>query len=89
MEIDFTSNPIIPGCNYHTKWQSNKDMRFILVSVTNDKALLATRHTNKKFITNIFDLIFIQTNHNKDKAIRILKGSKKLSDILSNIKILK
>lgn len=59
---------IVIGCNYHTKWQSHKAMRFILKEVKGDQAKLATRTTNKVFWTNVNDLIFIETKHNKSKA---------------------
>ena len=60
------------GCNYHTKWQSNKGMRFVLVALLgNDKAVLQTRCTNKRFTTKVSDLIFIETEHNKKKAKRL------------------
>jgi len=49
---------IVIGCNYHTKWQSNKSMRFVLLEVNGDKALLGTRTTKKKFWTNMSDLVF-------------------------------
>lgn len=60
-------NPIQIGCNYHTTWQSDKKMRFILSEIKGDKARLTTRISKKSFWTNISDLIFITTNHNKDK----------------------
>lgn len=56
------------GCNYHTKWQKHKAMRFVLEEVKGDKARLSTRRTNKDFWTNVSDLIFIETEHNKNKA---------------------
>lgn len=59
------------GCNYHTKWQSNRQMRFILKEIDGDKALLATRKTNKCFWCDIKDLIFIETNYNNSKAKRL------------------
>jgi len=59
---------IVIGCNYHTKWQSNKSMRFVLVDVKDGKARLKTRNTNKDFWTSVSDLIFIETTHNKNKA---------------------
>jgi hypothetical protein len=67
---------IVVGCNYHTKWQSNKQMRFILAEVKDGKARLKTRRTNKDFWTNVDDLIFIMTKHNLDKAREILKNGK-------------
>lgn len=64
-------NNLTIGCNYHTKWQSNKAMRFILAEIKGDKALLKTRTTNKQFWTNISDLIFIETKYNKEKQAKI------------------
>lgn len=66
-------NKLIIGCNYHTKWQSDKRMRFILKKINGDKALLATRITKKEFWTNVSDLIFIETNYNIEKAIELSK----------------
>ena len=62
------TNPIVIGCNYHTTWQSNKSMRFVLVEVYNDKARLITRASRKDFWTNVSDLIYIRTKHNNEKA---------------------
>lgn len=62
------TNPIIIGCNYHTVWQSNKSMRFVLIEIYNDKAKLMTRTSRKNFWTNVSDLIYIHTNHNNKKA---------------------
>lgn len=62
---------IIVGCNYHTTWQKHKSMRFVLVEIKGEKARLQTRNTNKDFWTNIKDLIFIETKHNKQKAIKL------------------
>lgn len=59
---------LVIGCNYHTKWQSNKAMRFVLKEIIGDEAILYTRGTNKTFKTNINDLIFIDTNFNNQKA---------------------
>lgn len=66
--LNSTGNRIIVGCNYHTTWQSNKGMRFVLAGIENGKARLQTRNTNKSFLTNLDDLIFINTDHNKRKA---------------------
>ena len=63
--------PIIIKCNYHTKWQNNKNMRFVLGEVSGDRVRLYTRRTNKNFWTNKDDLIFITSNHNISKAIRL------------------
>ena len=65
---------LIIGCNYHTKWQSEKSMRFVLVESKGDKARLQTRVSKKDFWTNVSDLIFINTKYNKDKAIRLSKN---------------
>lgn len=59
------------GCNYHTTWQSDKAMRFILVEIKDNKARLQTRNTKKDFWTDIEDLIFIQTKHNINKSKRL------------------
>ena len=59
------------GCNYHTKWQKNRAMRFVLKEIKGDKARLVTRNSNKDFWTNVSDLIFIETNYNKMKAIKL------------------
>lgn len=68
---DFTEQSIVVGCNYHTKWQSHKAMRFVLVNVEGEVATLKTRTTNKRFTTNVNDLIFIMSSHNIYKALRI------------------
>ena len=62
---------LIIGCNYHTKWQSNPAMRFILKEIKGDKARLATRVSKKDFWTDVSDLIFIETSYNKNKAERL------------------
>lgn len=62
---------LIVGCNYHTKWQTNKAMRFVLAEVNGDKARLKTRSTGKDFWTDTKDLIFIESDHNKMKANKI------------------
>jgi hypothetical protein len=64
---------IVIGCNYHTTWQSNKGMRFVLSAIKGEKALLKTRNTRRIFWTNVSDLIFIETSHNIQKANRIEK----------------
>jgi len=55
------------GCNYHTKWQKHKAMRFVLKEIKGDKARLITRNTGKDFWTNTSDLIFIETAYNNSK----------------------
>ena len=66
-------NPLVIGCNYHTTWQSNKKMRFVLTDIiqsTNGglKAVLKTRTTLNMFTANLDDLIFINTKHNIEKS---------------------
>ena len=70
---------LIVGCNYHTTWQSNKKMRFVLSEVKGNKARLTTRNTKKDFWTNINDLIFIETDYNKRKLEEI-EGRKKFME---------
>jgi hypothetical protein len=62
------------GCNYHTKWQSHPAMRFVLKEIKGDKARLQTRASKKDFWTNISDLIFIESNYNKNKAVRLSRS---------------
>lgn len=64
---------IVIGCNYHTKWQTDKAMRFVLLGIQLNRALLGTRKTHKRFWTNTEDLIFIRTQYNIDKADRLEK----------------
>ena len=59
---------LVIGCNYHTTWQQHKNMRFVLMELTEDRARLRTRNSGSDFWTDIKDLIFIDSNHNKDKA---------------------
>jgi hypothetical protein len=68
---------LVIGCNYHTKWQSNRAMRFILKEIKGDKARLATRVSKKDFWTNVEDLIFIETEHNRNKAKRLTDEKRK------------
>lgn len=63
---------IILGCNYHTKWQAKKSMRFVLKEVKDGKARLVTRVTRKDFWINLDDLIFIMSRHNINKAEQII-----------------
>ena len=56
------------GCNYHTTWQKNKSIRFVLAEIKGNKARLITRKTNKDFWTDISTLVFIETSYNKNKA---------------------
>ena len=69
-------NSLIIGCNYHTTWQSNKKMRFILKQVENDKAKLGTRTTKREFYTDVNSLLFILTDYNKQKALNIIETQK-------------
>ena len=64
---------LVVGCNYHTKWQKFKGMRFVLTEIKGDKARLTTRNTNKDFWTNVSDLIFIETGHNIKKSFKLSK----------------
>lgn len=66
--MKWDDNPLIIGCNYHTKWQSHPAMRFVLKEVKGNKAVLYTRRTRKEFSTNIEDLIFIKSHTNIIKA---------------------
>lgn len=70
---------LVIGCNYHTSWQVEKSMRFVLHSLNEKEGtcVLKTRRTKKTFSTKISDLIFINTGYNKQKAIE-LTGNKKL-----------
>lgn len=77
--MDINKQSIIIGCNYHLKWQSNPSMRFVLGDILGEKAMLYTRKTKKVFWTNISDLIFIMSNHNIKKAIKIINDQKKES----------
>jgi len=63
---------LVLGCNYHTTWQSHKQMRFVLDDIENDKASLITRTSHKRFTTDVNDLIFIATAHNTRKAKDLL-----------------
>jgi hypothetical protein len=65
------SKPIIIGCNYHTTWQANKSMRFVLAEIKGPQARLTTRVTKKDFWTSIESLIFITSKHNIEKAIKL------------------
>ena len=75
-ELD-KENPIVVGCNYHTTWQSDPQMRFVLGETKDGKARLYTRKTRKSFWTNLEDLIFIHSSYNRQKAKDILKKRKK------------
>ena len=70
---------LVIGCNYHTTWQKNPGMRFVLTSISEDgmTATLETRKTNKKFKTKVVDLIFINTSYNIEKAKKLTKKKAK------------
>jgi hypothetical protein len=72
---DLPANRLVVGCNYHTKWQKNSRMRFVLVELSGNRARLQTRTTGRDFYTHIDDLIFIDTDYNIAKAKRIIKQS--------------
>lgn len=65
---DIVAPKIVIWCNYHTKWQSVKAMRFVLVAVKWNRAMLSWRYFWNAFWTNISDLIFIETEYNRNKA---------------------
>ena len=69
--------PVVVGCNYHTTWQSDPQIRFVLAEVIGEKARLRTRTTKKTFWTDIKDLIFIQSSYNREKAKDLIKKRKK------------
>ena len=77
---------IVIGCNYHTKWQSNKGMRFVLVEINGNKARLQTRKTYKDFWTNIEDLVFIDSVYNQKKANILTAKSEQIPDWVNKIK---
>ena len=64
---------LVIGCNYHTTWQKHKAMRFVLLEISESKQTvrLGTRTTNKTFWTYTKELIFIESEHNKQKAIKL------------------
>jgi hypothetical protein len=76
---------LVIGCNYHTKWQSNKSMRFVLVEIKGEKARLQTRNTRKDFWTNVSDLIFIESNYNKRKADTLSAPPSNIPDWVNKI----
>lgn len=71
-EIRLSKNSIVVGCNYHTSWQNNRAMRFVLVEIKGDKARLKTRNTRKDFWTDVDNLIFIMSVHNIQKAKNLI-----------------
>jgi len=66
---------IVVGCNYHTAWQSDKAMRFVLKEVRGDQARLGTRRTKTNFWTDVSSIIFIMSAHNIRKAKEIMSKS--------------
>ena len=70
-ETNSKGEPIVVGCNYHTTWQSDRSMRFVLRKISEGKAFLGTRTTGKFFSTRLDDLVFIRTSHNIEKANRL------------------
>ena len=64
---------LVIGCNYHTTWQRDPGMRFVLDDVEGTVAKLRTRSTRKIFSTNVEDLIFIDSVYNRQKADRLSK----------------
>lgn len=64
---------LVVGCNYHTRWQTKRGMRFVLAEIEGTRARLITRETKKDFWTNVEDLIFIETEHNIYKADKIMR----------------
>lgn len=72
MKLD-AENLLVVGCNYHTTWQSNRAMRFILREIKGDRARLVTRNSKKNFWTNVNTLRFIRTRYNFEKAEKLLK----------------
>jgi len=60
----------VPGCNYHTTWQKESGMRFVLAKLdwSRGMAQLRTRVSGRLFWTKIDDLIFIQSAYNIKKA---------------------
>lgn len=64
---------IVVGCNYHTTWQSDRAMRFVLDAVKGERARLKTRRTRRVFWTNVKDLIFIESKYNIIKADKLSK----------------
>jgi hypothetical protein len=68
---------LVIGCNYHTTWQSHRSMRFVLTEIKDTKARLQTRNSRKDFWTNVDDLIFIESGHNKQKARKLRETNSK------------
>ncbi len=70
------ATPIQPGCNYHTTWQRDPRMRFVLDRIKGEMAQLSTRTTGKVFWTKLDTLIFIDTAYNWAKLHRLEKENK-------------
>lgn len=70
-----TGNKIVVGCNYHTTWQTHRNMRFVLddVDLEGKRAFLKTRTTSKSFWTRLDDLIYIDTGTNNRKSKEFVK----------------
>ena len=81
MSHNSKGEPLVVGCNYHTTWQSNKAMRFVLVAVRGNKSVLKTRTTGANFTTDTDSLIFIKTKYNNQKANKILSNGNEESII--------
>lgn len=80
---------LVIGCNYHTKWQSNKAMRFVLSEIIDsENVILKTRTTNKTIKAKTADLIFIQTTYNKKKSKRLLLEGRMLNNTNSLYEII-
>lgn len=60
---------LVIGRNYHTTWQNNKFMIFVLKELYRDKALLVTKTTGKRFWTKRSNLIATDANYNLNKRI--------------------
>ena len=71
---------IVIGCNYHTTWQSNSRMRFVLTEVKGTKARLRTRTSRKDFWTDLKDLVFIESRCNKQKAKELRSAIKLITN---------
>ena len=69
------NSPIIKiGCNYHTTWQSDKSMRFVLVEVNGDKAKLKV--SDRGFITSPINEFFLKQQPNMIHLHKKLKTIK-------------
>lgn len=75
---------LIIGCNYHTTWQRDKAMRFILAEIKGTRARLETRQSRRNFWTDIKDLIFIESPHNKRKGELLTKSYTRIPEWSNN-----